>query len=71
MKLLWRRVLPIFLENPEPPLRMAAGFDDAVASLEKIVWKPEQILWAQLGASGAGRDADGSQQAVRVQFQPP
>jgi hypothetical protein len=50
---------------------MDAGFDSALASMEKMASTQEQIKWVPLGVSGAGHDSGGDQRPVPVQFQPP
>jgi hypothetical protein len=71
MKMLWQRVLPMLrCWKILIPLKMAAGFDGALASMEKMVWAQEQIMWMPMGASGAGHDSDGGRQSALVQFQP-
>jgi hypothetical protein len=72
MKMLWQRVLLMLrCWKLLIPLKMAAGFDSVLASMEKMVWSKEQIMWRPLGASGAGHDSDGFRRSASVQFQTP
>jgi hypothetical protein len=44
------------------------GFDNAIASLEKVVWMPEQIELNHMGGSSVERDTEGDQQTTAMQF---
>jgi hypothetical protein len=46
MRALWRRMVPMIRSlRVLIPLRMAGGFDRALASLENAVWAREQVQW--------------------------
>jgi hypothetical protein len=46
------------------PLRLAVGFGNAISLLEKITWRPEQIMQSPLVDSSVGHEAGDDQQRL-------
>jgi hypothetical protein len=71
MQMLWKRVLPMLRSwRILVPLRLAVGFDNAISLLEKITWRPEQIMQSPLVDSSVGHEAGDDQQRLLQSQQP-
>jgi hypothetical protein len=69
MRALWLRVLPMIRSwRILVPLKLAAGFKNAVDALKRMIFAPEQLPWT-LGVSSARPDAaatDGVEVSIDV-----